>query len=91
MTSRLTRMEELLRAALHPTQLDIIDNSAQHHGHAGARPEGETHFTIKIESEAFRELGRIAQHQLVYQALAHELQNGLHAVSIITLLPSKHG
>ncbi len=63
-------MRRKLTEALAPTQLAIIDESHRHAGHAGARPEGETHFRIEIVSAKFAGLSRIERQRLVHQVLA---------------------
>jgi len=77
-----TRIEEKLKAALAPAALEIIDESHLHAGHAGARPEGETHFRVKIVSSRFDGLSRVARHRLVNQLLAEELAGPVHALAI---------
>ena len=54
-----------LRAALAPLALEVIDESSQHRGHAGADPAGESHFRVRIVAEAFRGKSRIEQHRMV--------------------------
>ena len=76
-----------LTARLAPTRLDIVDESHRHAGHAGARPEGETHFAVTIVSPAFAGLGRVARQRLVYETLADELATRVHALSLTTLAP----
>jgi BolA family transcriptional regulator, general stress-responsive regulator len=73
-----------------PTWLAIVDESHRHAGHAGARPEGETHFTVRIVSAAFDGLGRVARQRLVYQTLADELATRVHALSLTTLSPAEN-
>ncbi len=70
-----------------PTRLEIVDESDRHAGHAGARPEGETHFAVTIVSQAFAGLNRVARQRLVYQTLAAELATRVHALSLTTLAP----
>lgn len=82
MARRTERMKLLLEAALHPTTLEIIDDSASHAGHAGAAPGGETHYTVKVSSPRFEGLSRVAQHRLVNEALAEEFKTGLHALAV---------
>ena len=65
-----------------PVRLDIIDESHRHAGHAGARPEGESHFAVTIVSGAFTGLGRVARQRLVYETLAEELATRVHALSL---------
>jgi BolA protein len=74
-----------------PLQLDIVDESHRHAGHAGARPEGETHFAVTIVSAAFLGLGRVARQRLVYQILADELATRVHALALTTLAPGEPG
>ncbi|MEM7639548.1 MAG: BolA family protein [Pseudomonadota bacterium] len=65
-----------------PSALDVIDDSHKHAGHAGAQPEGETHYTVKIVSAAFEGLSRVAVQRAVMDALKDEFDSGLHALSI---------
>ncbi|MEL7540815.1 MAG: BolA family protein [Pseudomonadota bacterium] len=65
-----------------PSALDVIDDSHKHAGHAGAQPEGETHYTVKIVSTAFEGLSRVAVQRAVMDALKEEFDSGLHALSI---------
>ena len=68
-----------------PTRLVILDESHRHAGHAGARPEGETHFAVTIVAAAFAGLNRVARQRLVYETLADELATRVHALSLTTL------
>jgi BolA protein len=72
-----------------PTRLVIIDESHRHAGHAGARPEGETHFAVTIVSNAFAGLNRVARQRLVYETLAVELAARVHALSLTTVTPGE--
>ncbi len=72
-----------------PTRLAVIDESHRHAGHAGARPEGETHFAVTITSAAFSGLSRVTRQRLVYDALKQELASGVHALSLATLTPDE--
>jgi BolA protein len=80
-----------LAAALAPSRLDIVDESARHAGHAGARPEGETHFRLTIVSAAFEGRTRVDRHRLVNALLAEELTGRVHALSLTTLTPDEAG
>jgi BolA family transcriptional regulator, general stress-responsive regulator len=75
-------MESKLTAAFRPSLLEVIDESNQHHGHAGAHPSGESHFRVRIAAPAFQGLGRVAQHRMVNAALADELKARVHALAI---------
>lgn len=89
MTTVAETMRRKLTEALAPTHLVIIDESHRHAGHAGARPEGETHFRIEIVSEKFAGLSRIERQRLVHQLLASELAGRVHALSLATQTPEQ--
>lgn len=76
------KIEALLNEQLAPAALEIIDDSAKHAGHAGASPAGESHFTVRIVSEAFAGKNAVARHRMVYAALKPLLDAGLHALAI---------
>ncbi|WP_196137879.1 BolA family transcriptional regulator [Aliikangiella sp. G2MR2-5] len=78
---RMKKMEELLRAALSPTEIKITDDSHLHAGHAGAK-SGKGHFTLEIKSAEFEGISRVKQQQLVYQALGEMMQTDIHALII---------
>ena len=80
--NRTKRITAILMQELHPSHLEVIDESHKHAGHAGARPEGETHFRIVITSDALKVMSRVQAHQAIYKSLAAELQQGLHALAI---------
>ena len=84
-------MRQKLTDRLAPLRLDIVDELHRHAGHAGARPEGETHFAVTIVSAAFAGLGRVARQRLVYQILADELATRVHALALTTLAPGETG
>jgi BolA protein len=78
-----------LDAALKPARLDVRDDSEKHRGHAGWRQGGETHFRVEVVSAAFAGLSRVARQRLVYQALAEELEGGVHALELKTIAPGE--
>jgi len=82
-------IRDKLHARFAPTRLVITDDSHRHAGHAGARPEGETHFTVTVVSAAFRGIGRVARQRLVYETLADELATRVHALALTTLAPEE--
>ena len=84
-------IREKLTERLAPIRLEIVDESHRHAGHAGARPEGETHFAVTIVSAGFTGLGRVARQRLVYQILADELATRVHALALTTLAPGEPG
>ena len=82
-------IEQKLEAALSPEHLDIVDESHLHAGHAGARPEGESHFRVTIVAAQFRGLGRVQRQRLVYKALAEEMESDIHALALVTQTPEE--
>jgi BolA family transcriptional regulator, general stress-responsive regulator len=80
-----------LAAALTPCLLELVDDSARHAGHAGARPEGESHFRLTIVALAFAGRSRLERHRLVFAALGDLLQTDVHALAITALTPSEAG
>ena len=79
-----------LSEAFVPAELSITDDSARHEGHAGARPGGETHFTVKIVSPAFAGLSRLERQRRVYAVLADELKSQIHALALTVLTPDEN-
>lgn len=82
-------MHIALQAAFAPLALEVVDDSAKHAGHAGARAQGESHFTVRIVSEKFAGLNRVARHRLVYDALKDQFAMGLHALAIDAKTPQE--
>lgn len=89
MTSRVARIEERLRTGLAPERLEILDESAKHAGHAGARESGGGHFDVTIVSVQFAGKNLVARHRLVYEALGEVLRKEIHALSIHALTPDE--
>jgi BolA protein len=83
------RLRSKLEAAFSPLSLDIEDESAKHAGHAGAREGGETHFRVRIVSQGFAGLSRVERQRRVYAAVAEEMAERVHALSLITLTPEE--
>ena len=82
-------IEKKLGEGLKPSRLAITDESHRHAGHAGARPEGESHFRVEVVAAAFAGLTRVARQRLVYGLLAEELKTDIHALALTTLTPEE--
>ncbi|HET7333858.1 MAG TPA: BolA family protein [Rhizomicrobium sp.] len=80
-------IREKLTAGLSPETLEVVDDSARHAGHAGARPEGETHFSVRIVAAAFNGMKRVERQRQVYGLLSHEMETRVHALSLTALTP----
>ncbi len=78
-----------LTDAFSPQQLDVVDDSSRHAGHAGAREGGESHFNVVIVSHAFEGVSRVQRQRSVYAALAEELSGPIHALSLKALTPEE--
>ncbi|MDP9138466.1 MAG: BolA family transcriptional regulator [Pseudomonadota bacterium] len=76
------RIVRLLQQALSPAQLHVTDESHLHSGHAGARPEGESHFRVRVVARAFAGKSRLERHRMIHRVLADELQDRVHALTI---------
>jgi BolA protein len=76
-------IEARLQSVFQPTALQVVDESADHAGHAGANAEGAgTHFRVRVASPFFAGKSRVARHRLVYDALQKFIDQGLHALAI---------
>ncbi len=83
------RLRDRLQQTFEPRRIDIVDDSHRHAGHAGAHPEGESHFTVTIVSPAFEGLSRVERQRRVYAALSEELAGPVHALSLKALTPEE--
>ncbi len=81
-------IEERLRAALAPLSVTVVDDSAKHAGHAGAR-SGGGHYQLRIVAARFAGLPRIARHRLVYDALSDLMRQAIHALAIEAVTPEE--
>jgi BolA protein len=76
------RITRSLTEAFRPSELEVVDESHLHKGHAGWREGGETHFRVRIAAEAFRGASRVEMHRMINRALAAELAGRVHALAI---------
>lgn len=82
-----SEIELFLSGALAPSQIEVQDDSHLHAGHAGAR-EGR-HFTVRLTSQRFAGLSRVARHRLVYDSLGPLAEQGVHALAIVARAPGE--
>ena len=80
-------IEQVLRAALAPSAIEVDDDSHLHAGHAGAREGG--HYTVRLRCVRFAGLSRVARHRLVYDALGPLAPLGIHALAIDARAPDE--
>lgn len=83
-------MRSLLADAFTPTHLEITDDSHRHAGHAGARPEGETHFRVVLVSEHFKGESRVGRQRKVYATLQQLLATRVHALQLALFTPEEY-
>jgi len=84
-----SELESLLTHALTPTTLEVINDSARHHGHSGDDGSGESHFTVVIESAAFTGKSRLERQRMVNRALGDIPGERVHALAIRATAPGE--
>lgn len=84
-----TEMLRRLDSALSPTRVELVDESEKHRGHGGYNPEGESHFSLEIESEAFAGKSRVERQRMIYKALGDLMRERVHALSIKARAPGE--
>ena len=78
-----------MTSAFAPLALEVVNDSRRHAGHAGSPGTGESHFTIKVVSDAFAGKSRLERHRMVNDALAEELKGCIHALAVSALTPDE--
>jgi BolA family transcriptional regulator, general stress-responsive regulator len=84
-----SEIETRLVAALSPTRLTVINDSASHSGHSGDDGTGESHFTVEIESAAFAGVARLERQRMVNRALGDLPGRKVHALAIKAKAPGE--
>ena len=83
------QINQILTKGLNPVEIQVVDQSHLHEGHAGARPGGQTHFLVTIVSDAFGDKSRVECHRMINELLADLLKDQVHALSIKAFAPEK--
>lgn len=78
-----------LQTALQPLRLEIMDESFKHRRHAAASPSGGTHFRVLVVADRFTGMPLMDRHKTIYDLLATEMREGIHALSLNTYSPSE--
>lgn len=89
MSTRSERIHATLAAAFPAAEVAVQDDSHQHAGHVGARPAGETHYSVLVVSPGFAGMSRLARSRAAHAALAAEFTGGLHALALRLLTPEE--
>lgn len=82
-------IEKRLLEALSPASLNVINDSASHHGHAGDDGSGESHFTVEIACAAFEGQSRLNRQRMVNKALGDLMRDKVHAMAIKATVPGE--
>lgn len=82
-------IQSKLAAGFPGAEIVVVDESHKHAGHAGARPEGETHFQVSLVSPVFAGQNRVARHRAVMALLQDELAGPVHALAIKAKAPGE--
>lgn len=80
--SKRQQIEDRLRDAFAPRELDVEDDSESHRGHSGFSEGGESHFNVYIRAEAFGPMNRLARHRAIHSALGPQLIAEIHALAL---------
>jgi BolA protein len=80
--SKTQEIEQALQVALAPRELEVVDDSESHRGHSGFQEGGESHYNVRIRSDAFEGKSRLARHRAVHSALGPELIGRIHALAL---------
>ncbi len=83
------RIREKLMIALHPTRLDVVNDSEKHAGHRSSPGTGESHFSVLIVSEAFAGKSRVDRHRMVNEVLRGDVGEKIHALALATYAPGE--
>lgn len=86
---RKERISTALTSGLKPLEIQVIDESHHHVGHAGAQPEGETHYRVVMQAECFSGKTKLQRHRLVNALLVDEFNAGLHALTLQLSAPDE--
>lgn len=76
------QIKACLNQEFQPFFINVVDDSARHHGHLGAQPGGSTHFRVTVVSKVFKNLSLVKRHQAVYHALQSFFKEGVHALQL---------
>lgn len=75
-------IEDRLQGAFDPEELEVVDESESHRGHAGYREGGQTHFRVRIRAPAFAPMNRLARHRAIHAALGAGIIGRIHALAL---------
>ena len=77
-----SQIEATLTQTFAPEDLQVINQSHHHAGHAGSPGTGESHFLVVIKAKNLTDLSRLKAHKAVMDCLKPYLDGPVHAVSV---------
>lgn len=80
--SKTQEITDRLQKAFDPRELQVVDDSESHRGHAGYQDGGESHYNVRIRTAAFEGMNRVARHRAVHSALGPDLMARIHALAL---------
>ena len=83
------RLEGLLQEKFQPLHLEVLDDSAKHAGHVGARQGGGGHYVVTLVAGLFEGKTLVDQHRMVNEALKDLFGKDIHALALKTYSPSQ--
>jgi stress-induced morphogen len=93
--SRADRIKAAIQDRFDPSVVVVTDDSHHHAGHSGARPQGETHYSVLVVAEAFHGMSRVQRSRSVHALLQSEFgepdASGMHALALTLRTPAEHG
>jgi BolA protein len=87
MSKILCRLEEKIKTSLHPTHLEIADESSKHFSHSKTM---DSHFDVTIVSTVFQGMPRVQRHRYMYELFSKELKGPIHALSLHLFTPEEY-
>ncbi|WP_208353846.1 BolA family protein [Pseudaestuariivita rosea] len=75
-------IRQRLEASFRPSELDVVDDSEAHRGHAGYQEGGESHFQVRMTAEALGPMSRIERHRAVHDAIGKDIMGRIHALAL---------
>ncbi len=78
MGMKINEIKELITASIPDAIVEIKDLAGD-----------DNHYAAKVTSKAFKNMTKVNQHKLVYDALGGRMGGVLHALSLTTLTPKE--
>jgi BolA protein len=86
---RVNEITAAIRGAIQADSVLIIDESHLHHGHAGARPFGQSHYKATVVSAVFDGKSRVERQRMVFAAIGDAVGNEIHALTLNLQTPAQ--